>query len=161
EVGMDNVRGLAEKTVIEDRLFVTRTLLRTDGPPKGLLGLVTTPAVDEAMMRTIPQDAMAAAAFRLDPSASYEQLKRSLLNVGGKDAKDAFDMIEQGSEGMGLPIKNALASLGDQWVVYNATSQGGFALTGWTIVGNVRDQAKFNKTLDAVRGMAAKVFAGE
>jgi len=161
EFGIDNVKGLAEKTVIDEQQFVTRSLLRTEGPPKGLLEWLARPAVDEAMLKVIPQDAMAAAAFRFDAAGSYEQLKRSMVNVAGKDAADAFDMLEQGSQGMGLPIKTALESLGDQWVVYNATSQGGFALTGWTFATNVRDEAKFKKTLDALRGMIVKAFAGD
>jgi prepilin-type processing-associated H-X9-DG protein len=161
EIGIDNVKGLAEKTVIEEQQFVTRSLLRTDGPPRGLLEWLARPAVDEAMLKVIPQDAMAAAAFRFDAAGSYEQLKRSLANVAGKDAAEAFDQLEQGSQAMGLPVKTALESLGDQWVVYNATSQGGFALTGWTMATNVRDEAKFKKTLDTLRGVILKDFGGD
>ncbi|MDB5318620.1 MAG: hypothetical protein JWN40_251 [Phycisphaerales bacterium] len=161
EVGIDNVIGVAEKTVIEDRQFVTRTLVRTDGPARGMLGLIAQPAVDPAMMKVIPQDAMAAAAVRLDPAKTYDQLKASIINIAGDDAKQAFTQLEQGAEGMGLPLKTVLEALGDQWVVYNATSQGGFALTGWTLVTNVRDAEKFNKTLNTLRGMIAKAFGGD
>ena len=161
EFGFDNVKGVAEKTVIEDRQFVTRTLVRTQGAPKGLLSLVAQSAVDEAMIKVIPQDAMAAAAVRLDPAKAYEQIKASAINIGGDDAKTGFTQLEQGAEGMGLPLKTVLEALSDQWVVYNATSQGGFALTGWTLVGNIRDVEKFNKVMNVVRGMIAKGFGGE
>ncbi len=158
EFGFDNVKGVAEKTVIEDKQFVTRTLLRTQGPPKGLLNLLVQPAVDEAMMKVIPQDAMAAAAIRIDPSKTYEQIKTSAMNLGGDDAKQAFNQIEQGAEGLGLPLKAVLDAVGDQWVVYNAASHGGFALTGWTLVGNIRNPEQFNKSLNVVRGMITKGF---
>lgn len=158
EFGLDNVKGVAEKTVIEDKQFVTRTLVRMAGAPRGLLSLVTAPAVDEGMMKVIPQDAMAAAAVRIDLAKTYEQLKTSAINIGGDDAKSAFTQLEQGAEGMGLPLKTVLEALGDQWVVYNATSQGGFALTGWTLVCNIRDAEKFNKSMNTLRGMITKGF---
>jgi prepilin-type processing-associated H-X9-DG protein len=161
EVGVANITGVAEKTFIEDRQFVTRTLVRTDGPAKGMMALIAQPAVDPAMMKVIPADAMAAAAVRLDPAKTYDQLKGSIINIGGDDAKQAFNQLEQGAEGMGLPLKTVLETLGDQWVIYNAASQGGFALTGWTMVTNVRDAEKFNKTLNLLRGMIAKGFGAD
>jgi prepilin-type processing-associated H-X9-DG protein len=161
EFGLNNVRGIGEKTVIEDKQFVTRTLLRTQGAPSGMLGLLVQPAVDEAMMKVIPRDAMAAAAIRLDPAKAYEQLKTSAINIGGNDAKESFGQLEQGAEGIGLPIKVVLEAMGDQWVVYNATSSGGFALTGWTLVGNIRNPEQFNKSLNVVRGIITKGLSGE
>ena len=160
-LGADNVLAVGEKTAIQDQQFVTRTLVRTDGAPKGLLALAAQPAVDEAMIKVIPADAMAAAAVRLDPAKTYAQLKASIVEIGGTDAKQAFDQLEQGAEGMGLPVKNVLEAMGDQWVIYNASSQGGFALTGWTLVSNIRNAQKFNGTLDTVRGMVVKMFGGE
>jgi hypothetical protein len=161
ELGIDNVTGIAEKTVVQDRQFVTRTLVRTKGAPAGLLAVIAQPAVDPAMMKAIPQDAMAATAVRLDLAKGYDQLKASLIRIGGNDAKQAFDQIEQGADGLGLPVKTMLEGLGDQWVFYNAASRGGFALTGWTLVTNVRDAQKFNKTLDILRNVLAKVMGGD
>jgi hypothetical protein len=158
ELGIDNVIGVAEKTAIEDRQFVTRTLVRTKGPPAGLLGVIAQPAVDEAMMKTIPHDAMAAMAVRLDLAKAYAQTRASLIRIGGNDAKQAFDQLEQGAEGMGLPVSTMLEALGDQWVMYNSASRGGFALTGWTLVTNVRDAQKFKKTLDVLRGILARTL---
>jgi prepilin-type processing-associated H-X9-DG protein len=155
---MDNIKGVAEKNTIEDKQFVTRTLVRMQGAPKGLLSLLAQPAVDEAMMKVIPQDAMTAAAVRIDLAKTYEQLKTSAINIGGDDAKAAFTQLEQGAEGIGLPLKTVLEALGDQWVVYNATSQGGFALTGWTLVCNIRDAEKFSRSMNIVRGMISKGF---
>jgi hypothetical protein len=158
ELGIDNITGVAEKTAIEDRQFVTRTLVRTRGAPAGLLGVIAQPAVDEAMMKTIPHDAMAAAAVRLDLAKAYAQTKASLIRIGGNDAKQAFDQLEQGAQGMGLPVATLLEGLGDQWVLYNSASRGGFALTGWTLVTNVRDAQKFNKSLDVLRGILARTL---
>jgi prepilin-type processing-associated H-X9-DG protein len=160
EFGIDNIKGVAEKTTIEDRQFVTRSLVRTDGPPRGLLALLARPAVDDAMMRTIPQDAMAALAVRMDPAKTYEQLKQSAINVAGEDAKAAFNQVEQASEFLGIPLKGVLDAVGDQWVVYNANSTGGFALTGWTLVSQVRDNDKFGKTMTTLRQMIAKGLGG-
>jgi hypothetical protein len=155
ELGVTNVIGLGEKTVIEDRQFVTRSLLRTQGEPRGLLALVAQPGVDDAMMKAIPADAMAAAAFRLDLAKFYEQVKSSAIKVAGKDAEEGFADLERGAQGFGLPLNDFLSSLGDQWAVYNAQSQGGLAFTGWTLVGTVRDAQKFRKSVDVLRGALA------
>src|SRR2546430_16404233 len=99
--------------------------------------------------------------FRSDPAKTYAELKASIIEIAGNDAKQAFDQLEQGAEGMGLPVKNVLEAMGDQWVIYNSSSQGGFALTGWTLVSNIRNPQKFNSTLDTVRGMIVKMVGGE
>ena len=160
EFGLGGVKGVAEKTVIEDKQFVTRTLVRLDGPPKGLLQLAATPAVDDAMLKVVPADAMAVAAARLDLAKLYDQIKASAITVAGNDAKEGFQQIEQGAEAMGLPVKDLLGPIGDQWVLYNAQSNGGFALTGWTLVGTIRDGEKFGKALRAVRTLVTR-GAGE
>ncbi len=161
EVGVGNVKGIAEKTSIEDKQFVTRSLLRTDGPPKGLLALAGAAAVDDAVLKTIPLDAMAATAFRLDLAKTYDQVKGSAIAIAGNDAKQGFDQLEQGAEGLGLPIKDVLGPLGDQWVIYNAQSHGGFALTGWTLIGTIREPDKFGRSLKTVRNLVIKGVGGD
>ena len=160
ELGVANIKGLAEKTVIEDRQFVTRTLVRMDGAATGLLALVAQPAVDDAMLKAIPADAMAAAAFRLDLAKFYGQVKASAIKIAGKDAADGFGQLEQGAQGFGLPLDKFLASLGDQWAIYNAQSQGGFALTGWTLIATIRDPESFRKSADLIRDVLAKTLDG-
>jgi hypothetical protein len=158
ELGLANVKAVAEKTVIEDQQFVTRTLVRTDGPPTGLIAQFAQPAVDDAMLKLVPADAMAVAAVRQDLGKSYEQFKASLISLGGDPAKEGFKELEGGAEGLGLPIKDVLAPLGDQWVVYNAASQGGYALTGWTLVCDIKDADKFRKNLDTLRAMIGQAM---
>jgi len=38
QLGLDNLVALVERTTVQDARFVTRSLLRTDGAPHGLLG---------------------------------------------------------------------------------------------------------------------------
>jgi prepilin-type processing-associated H-X9-DG protein len=156
ELGVANVRGIAEKTTVEDRQFVTRSLIRTDGAPKGLLALLAAHQVDDAMVKAIPADAMVAAAWRLDLAKFYEQIKASAIRIAGKDATDGFNQLEQGAEGLGLPLKDVLGSLGDQWAVYNAQSQGGLIFTGWTLVGTIRDPEKFRRSAEVIGNALAK-----
>jgi prepilin-type processing-associated H-X9-DG protein len=158
ELGVGNVKGIAEKTTIEDRQFVTRSLVRTDGAPRGLLALLAGHQVDDAMVKTIPADAMVAAAWRLDLAKFYDQIKSSSIKIAGKDAEEGFAELEQGAEGFGLPIKDVLGSLGDQWAVYNAQSQGGLVFTGWTLVGTIRDAEKFRKSSDVIRNALSKAL---
>jgi prepilin-type processing-associated H-X9-DG protein len=158
ELGAANVKSVAEKTSIEDRQFVTRTLVRTDGAPTGILAQFAQPAVDDAMLKTVPVDAMAAAAFRNDLGKSYEQLKSSAMNLGGEVAREGIKEIERGASELGLPINKVLEPLGDQWVLYNAASHGGYAFTGWTLVCSVKDVELLKKNLANLRGVIAKAF---
>jgi len=156
EFGFANIKAIAEKTAIEDKQFVTRSLVRFDGAAKGLLALAATPAVDEEMLKVVPADAMVVAAARFDLAKTYEQIKTSVTNVVGDDAKQGFAQLEQAAEGFGLPVKDVLGPIGDQWVIYNAQSHGGFALTGWTLVGTIRDGEKFAKALRTVRTLVTR-----
>src|SRR5688572_5660377 len=156
ELGVANVKGVAEKTTIEDRQFVTRTLARTDGPPRGLLAIAGQAGVEDAFLRTIPADAMMAGAWRLDLLKFLEQIKRSAVAIAGRDAEEGFRDLEQAAAGFGLPLNDVLGAFGDQWAIYNAQSQGGFALTGWTLIGTIRDAEKFKRSIDVLRGVLAR-----
>src|SRR5205814_501421 len=52
-----------------------------------------------------------------------------------------------------------LDPIGEQWVIYNAGSTGGFALTGWTLVADIRDKDRFHRTLETVRRFAGGFLA--
>jgi len=140
--GLDNLRSIGQKTAIQNEQFVTRTLLRTSSPPHGLLPILAAGPVDDAMLKGVPTDAMFAAGMRLDLAATYTQIKDTSLAIGGNDAKTSFDDLERAGETAGMPVKQLLAALGDQWVIYNAQSTGSFFLTGWTLLGQVRDPQK-------------------
>lgn len=161
EFGFANIKAIAEKTTIEDKQFVTRSLVRFDGAAKGLLALAAAPAVDDAMLKVVPADAMVVAAARLDLAKTYEQIKTSVTNVVGDDAKQGFAQLEQAAEGFGLPVKDVLGPIGDQWVIYNAQSHGGFALTGWTLVGTIRDGDKLGKAVRTVRTLVTRGVGDE
>jgi hypothetical protein len=156
-LGLDNVRTLGEKTVIQDQQFVTRTLLRTDGAPQGLLPALLQGPVDDAMLKCVPPDAMVAFATRLDLAKTYDEFKAAAVTVGGEDAARTFSDLEQQAKTAGVSVPNVLAPLGDQWVIYNAASTGGMFLTGWTLVGTVKDAAAFNHQADTI----TKLFVGE
>jgi prepilin-type processing-associated H-X9-DG protein len=154
QVGLDNVKSLGEKTSIQDQQFVTRTLLRTDGAPHGLLTALIQPAVDDSLLKCVPPDAMALVSFRLDLGKTYDQLKAASVAIGGNDASKTFGDFEQQAKEAGVPVQEVLAPLGDQWVGYTARSTGGMSLTGWTMISTLKDPAGFNRQVDLIAKLA-------
>jgi len=148
--GLEDVQSIVEKTVVTDGHFITRSLLRTATPPHGLLTLLNAPAVDDAALQAIPADAMLAAAWRLDLSKLYEQVKSAAGTIEGEEGRQNFVQLEETAQKMGVPVKDILDPIGDQWVLYNAPSTGGFILTGWTLVGTVVDPQRFSRSMDAL-----------
>jgi prepilin-type processing-associated H-X9-DG protein len=161
QLGLDNATALGERTTIEHGQFVTRTLLRTKGEPHGLLAAVVQPAVDDAMLKAIPPDAMFAVALRADLSKAYDQLKDAIVAIAGEDGRKSFAEIEDAAAGFGVPVKTLLAPLGDQWVVYEAASTGGFFFTGLTFVVDVRDPKQLGRTLLTLQDLLSKQVNGE
>ncbi len=158
QIGLDNVQAVAESTSIVEGNFVTRTLLRTDSPPHGLLAAMINPPVDESFLQCIPSDAMVAAAVRMDPVKVYEQLKAAAEGIAGAAATGAFNAIEKSAADLGVGTRDVLAPLGDQWAIYNSASTGGWFFTGWTLVASVRDADRLDRTLETTRQLLAELF---
>lgn len=161
ELGFDNAKSIGEKTTVEGGQFVTRTLLRTDGPPRGLVAAMVQPAVDDSMLKGVPADAMFAMAIRADLTKCYDALKETTVNIAGEDGRKAFGDIEDAAAGFGVPVKTLLAPIGDQWVIYEAASTGGFAFTGLTVVVDVREPKQLGRTLLTLQALLSKEINNE
>jgi prepilin-type processing-associated H-X9-DG protein len=159
ELGLDNLRALGEKTIVEDGHFVTRTLLRTHGgPPHGLLATLVRPAVDDAMLKVVPPDAFFVAAGRLDLARTYEQLKSSIVAIAGDDGRKTFGDIETAAAAAEVPLNAILGPLGEQWVLYEAPSTGGFFFTGVTLVVDVKEPQQLARTLGVLKKLLIAQF---
>jgi prepilin-type processing-associated H-X9-DG protein len=150
---------MGEKTAVEDEHFVTRTLFRTQGPPHGLVASLLRPAVDDETLKVVPSDALFTVAGRLDLAKTYDQIKASSIAIAGEDGRQAFGQIEDAAAGVGLPIHAILDPLGEQWVLYEAPSTGGFLFTGVTLVVDVKDPDKLVRTLSILKKLLAAQFA--
>ena len=155
QLGLDNIQSLGEKTSVQGEQFVTRSLLRTQGPPHGVLASLVQPSVDEAMLKAVPMDATFVAAGRLDVAKFYGQIKAAAIAVAGEDGRRAFGDIEDSAAGFGVPVKALLDPLGDQWVVYEAASTGGILFTGLTLVVDVKDPNQFGRVIVTLRQLLA------
>ena len=158
EIGLDNIQSLGEKTTVQDSQFVTHSLLRTDGAPHGLIPVLIGAAVDDSMLKAIPDDAAVAIAFRVDLLKVYTQIKSASVAIVGDDGEKTFGLIEDTAAGFGVPVKSLLAPLGDQWVLYEAASTGGILFTGITLVVDVKDVDTLNRTLTLVKQLLLAQF---
>jgi prepilin-type processing-associated H-X9-DG protein len=160
ELGLDNIRALGEKTIVQDGHFVTRTLLRTSGggTPHGLLATLVRPAIDEAMLKVVPPDAFFLAAGRLDLARTYEQLKSSVIAVAGDDGRKTFAEVEAAAAAAEVPLNAILGPLGEQWILYEAPSTGGFFFTGVTLIVDVKDPQQLARTLGVLKKLIIAQF---
>jgi prepilin-type processing-associated H-X9-DG protein len=154
--GVDNLIAQVERTTVHDNRFVTQSLLRTDGPPHGLMASLVEPPVDQAMLKLVPPDAMFAVALRMDLAKAYDGLKAGVIAVAGEDGQKTFGEIEDAAAGFGIPVTNLFGPLGDQWVLYEAASTGGFFFTGLTLVVDLKDEAKLSRTITALKALLAR-----
>jgi hypothetical protein len=145
QFGFDNVKTLGEKMSIQDHQFVTRSLLRTDGPPHGWIADMVQPAVDDALLKCVPAEAMAVVSIRVDPAKAYDTFKAAAGVVGGSEISREFADFEKRSKETGVPLQEVLKPLGDQWVLYDSNVTGGMFVTGWTLVGTLKDAEGFNR----------------
>ena len=153
ELGLDNVKSMVEKTTLENGKFVTRSLLRTEGKPHGLLVNLINGGVDDSLLKCAPADATFALAGKLDLGKLYDQIKASSIEVGGESMKQQIDQAEAAAANVQIVPRDAPAPLGDQWLIYNAASTGGWFFLGTTMVGTVKDEKQVNHTLDVLMAM--------
>ncbi len=160
-LGLDNLVALVERTTVQDARFITRSLLRTEGAPHGLLAAVVQPPVDDVVLKLVPADAMFAVAGRMDLARAYDDMKAAIIAVMGEDGRKGFGDIEDAAAGFGIPVNNLLSPLGDQWVLYESASTGGFFFTGLTLIVDVKDEAKLARTLVALKAVLAHQFGAD
>ena len=74
----------------------------------------------------------------------------------GRDLSRAKAFVDAAADA-GVPVNNLLEPLGDQWVLYEASSTGGFVFTGMTLVVDIRSK----EHLDRVIGALVQLIAGK
>ena len=109
---------------MEGRNFANKSLLLLDGEPRGLLQAIVGPPLKPADLKPIPRDALAAAAFRLDPQLAVAGIRASIENLS-PDQKEVWGGIDDLKNVLsGDTCRDVLKALGDKWCVYSSPGEG-------------------------------------
>ena len=135
-------------TGLDETGVVHRSYIGIEGEAKGLLACVDAPALTADDLAPVPQDALAAAAFRLDVG----KLVDTILNVVGQVEPRALEDVEEEladiEQEIGFKVReDLLRSLGDVWTISTSSSEGGL-LTGWMATVSLRDPHRFREVHD-------------
>lgn len=156
DLGLDNVQSMISVTGLDDKAFLSRSLIALDGPPKGVLSFLSGKPLTAADLQVIPADSTFAAVARFDVNKSIDIF---LDVVGSMDprSKQAFQSgMSLLDDELGVKIRgDLLASLGDVWRVYTSPSDGGWIFPGITVVVDAREPERLQAAMRKLARLAA------
>jgi len=159
-LGVGKVEALAGSTRIVDRGMYTKVRLFTPAPHRGLLMPLAGPALGEADLAGVPQDADFVCAMRLSPEALWAEIRRVARRIDPKTEDELLRQVADIEKDLNVSIsKDILGSLGETIVLAGAPSQGGF-LTGTLLSITAKDPATLSAALAKIEAFFAKQLAG-
>ncbi len=159
-LGLMELKQLSAVTGLDETLYVGRTQLEIDGPAKGLFALADGAGLEPAALQPIPQDALAAVAFRLDAEKLLDLFETIVLQIDPRSAGEMQRGLEEMETEMGIPIRGELLkALGDVWTLSAGAGDGGL-FAGLVATVQLRDQPTVmrihDQLLQVVRRTAAQ-----
>ncbi|MGA2067188.1 MAG: DUF1559 domain-containing protein [Thermoguttaceae bacterium] len=156
-LGLDNAEALIYTVGLDARGYVNKILLALDGPPRGLLRLVSERPLRPEDLAPIPRDATLALALRLDLREALDIVLSSVEKMGPQTQINVNQALEKMERDLGINIRRGLlGSLGDTWCIYNSPGEGGFWGTGLTAVVPLRNHPAFTLAYAKVLDLAKK-----
>jgi len=145
--GLDRLTGVAGGVRIIERGMYTRTRLFTPAPHRGVLTAFAGAPLTNADLADAPDDADCLAAMNLQTDVVYAELRRMIRGPAPLDDPKVSDAIDDLEQRCGISIEDdIIASLGDDWFVCSAQSQGGM-LTGTVLTVSVKDPPKLSAAI--------------
>jgi hypothetical protein len=140
-LGLSKTRAWIEVMGLDGHGFANKSLLLCDGEPQGLLQLISDQPLKPEDLAPIPNDAIAATAFRFDAQQAMDIILAAMEKMEPKQKVEALAAIEQAEKALGIDLRHgALKSLGDKWCIYSSPGEGYWP----TVVVSLRDWAGMN-----------------
>jgi hypothetical protein len=157
-LGFDNVDMIASVSGLSDTDVITKSLIATDGKPRGLLNLVSDKALEGKDLAAVPRDATFAYVTRFDAAKTYKQVLDMVADFNPRFAEMAQEQLAEAEKRLGFAILgDLLEPLGDVCSIYSSPSEGGLLVSGVNLVIGVKDRAK----LDRVHQIALKALRAQ
>ena len=150
-LGLGNIASIAGVSGLDGSGFVSKTLIRLDGEPKGLLTALSGKPLAAADLVPVPRDATFALALRLDADKLLQTIQQVVSEIDPRAGRDMAEAMNEMRKTTGLdPREDVLQPLGDAWCLYSAPSEGGFLFTGATAVVPLRDAPRAKKSFERI-----------
>lgn len=154
-LGLEKVTATGGVLRIADRGMYTRSRIFSPGPHRGLLMPLSGPAIAEADLADVPEDADFAVVFKLSPDAAFAQLRSTLESINPGADKELGKTIDDLGRALGVSlVDDVLKNLGDTWVIASAPSLGG-SITGTLLTVQAKDPAKLAAAIDKIEAKIA------
>lgn len=139
-LGLTNLDSVVNVTGLDESKTVSRTWLKVNGKPTGLLAMLDAEPLEAADFDQVPADATIAVSLKLDPIETLDRFISLVDLIEPGASADVRRELQQmdGEIGFRL-VDDLLASLGDSWSIYHSPSEGGAIFTGWTAVAEAKN----------------------
>jgi hypothetical protein len=131
------------------------------GPRTGVLSLLDAGPMDEAVLATVPSDAVAFSVVRFDFMKLFNTAKDVISKIDPGALEEFNQGIAEANTQAGFDVeKDLLATLGDHWVYYRWPSPDGIGLAQ-AAVHKLKDADTFAKTLKKIEEQATAQAGGK
>ena len=150
-LGLEHVGEVISVSGLDKDGMVSRSLLKIDGNPTGLLALVDTQGIKAEQLSFLPNDATFATAFSLNTQQLYSFGAQMVADTDPRGAEELERMVQDFRQTFGMRLQeDLLASLGETWTLSMSPADG---LLGVTATVEVKDAIKLNQFVQRLQGM--------
>jgi hypothetical protein len=154
-MGLGNVTALVSVTGLDGEGSLSRTLVRIEGQPAGLLKLAAGKPLAAADLAPIPRDATIALAARLSADEALETVLTILGKVEPRARQELTQNLDRFHRDFGIDLRDDLVKpLGDVWCLYNSPGEGGLVAT---MVVSVNDPQRLAATLERLAALVQRL----
>lgn len=150
-LGLHQLGQIETVTGLDKEGMVSRTFLKIEGEPQGLLTLLGGQGITPEKVDFIPRDAIVASAFSLNLQQVYNVAAKVIADNAPGGAENVDSVAQMFEDRFGMRLKeDLLASLGDTWTVSMSPVDGWLGIVA---TAEVQDRDKLIEMLDRVKGM--------
>lgn len=150
-LGLHQLGQVETVTGLDKEGMVSRTLVKIEGEPQGLLTLLGGNGIKPEKVEFIPRDAIVASAFSLNLQQVYNVVAKVVADNAPGGAENVDSIAQMFEDQFGMRLKeDLLASLGDVWTISMSPVDGWL---GVVATAEVQDRDKLVELLDRVKGM--------
>jgi len=155
DLGVDGLKRLILTSGVDGKDWGTMAFIEAPEPRSGLLTLVASKPMDDAILSAIPMSSTMAGAGRADVSQVLPTIRKTLEDLHPQIAEQVNQMLKSIAQQSDVDIeKDLINSLGDEWAYFTDPGTGGYGLASLTLVNRLKDPAKFEQSLSKIEDFA-------
>ena len=153
---LENCTAYAAVSGLDKDGYVSRSLLAMEKPGGLFLGGKPLEAKDLA---AVPRDATWAGVAKFDPDQLWQTIVAAVGKASPPAAQQLAQAVEQVEKRFQFKLReDLLQPLSGTWSIYNSPGEGGFLVTGVTVVGQLNDAKRAKATHDRLLAVMKDLF---